>query len=194
LSGRPIVIGLFLAASLPTPVSAQLSEVRIGAIGSYVGEDPYKAGAGVTLGYSPGRLAYVGVRWIYHFGSTSQLADDTGIYDVTDQAQLFGVDLGAEFPLGAMELVVGGTLGAVRFSQRTEPVDASASGAESASAVEFVAAPMAMLHVRVGPVMLVPQATYYFAGRPDLRWFVHASGPALSLSVIVPFETDRIRY
>jgi hypothetical protein len=177
LSGRPIVIGLFLAASLPTPVSAQLSEVRIGAIGSYVGEDPYKAGAGVTLGYSPGRLAYVGVRWIYHFGSTSQLADDTGIYDVTDQAQLFGVDLGAEFPLGAMELVV-----------------ASASGAERASAVEFVVAPMAMLHVRVGPVMLVPQATYYFAGRPDLRWFVHASGPALSLSVIVPFETDRIRY
>ena len=49
---------------------------------------------------------------------------------------------------------------------------------------------MAMLHIRVGPVMLAPQVTWYFAGTPDLRWPVDDSGPAVSLSVIIPIETD----
>jgi len=110
------------------------------------------------------------------------------------RAQLFGADLGLEFPLGSMELVVGGTLGAVRYSQHTESTGATTSGSESASAVEFVAAPMAILHIRIGPIMVAPQVVYYFAGVPDLRWSVGGSGPALSFSVLLPIETDRIRY
>jgi hypothetical protein len=186
--------GLLLALLLPAPVAAQLGELRIGAIGSYVAADAYRAGAGITLGYAPGRLAYLGVRWIYHFGSTDQVADAGGTYDVTNRAQLFGADLGLEFPLGAMELVVGGTLGAMRFSQQTEPVGDTPSSPQSDNAVEFVAAPLVMLHVRAGPVMLVPQVTWYFAGAPDLRWKVDNSGPAVSLAIVIPIETDRIRY
>ena len=127
-------------------------------------------------------------------GSTKALADDAGSGDVTNRAQLFGADLGLEFPLDSMELVVGGTLGAVHYSQHTEPTGASTSGSESAGATEFVAAPMAILHVRIGPVMVAPQLAYYFAGAPDLRWSVGGSGPALSCSILLPFETDRIRY
>jgi len=194
VSGRPLLVGLLLSLLLPVPAAAQLGEIRIGAIGSYVAADAYRAGAGITLGYAPARIAYMGVRWIYHFGSTEPRSDDTGTYEVTNRAQLFGADLGVEFPLGAMELVVGGTLGAVRFSQRTEPASSSSSGSETSIATGFVAAPMAMLHIRVGPMLLAPQVTWYFAGTPDLRWPVDDSGPAVSLSVIIPIETDRIRY
>ena len=125
MSGRRLLVGLLPSLLLPAPAAAQLGEIRIGAIGSYVAADAYRAGAGITLGYAPARIAYMGVRWIYHFGSTTQRTDDTGTYDVTDRAQIFGADLGMEFPLGDMELVVGGTLGAVRFSQRTEPAPSS---------------------------------------------------------------------
>jgi hypothetical protein len=194
VSGRLLPAGLLLSLLLPARAGAQLSEVRIGAIGSYVAADAYRAGAGITLGYAPARIAYIGLRWVYHFGSTESRTDGTGTYDVTDRAQLFGADLGMEFPLGNMELVVGGTLGAVRFSQQTEPAPSDPSGAGTAIATSFVAAPMVMLHVRVGPVMIAPQVTWYFAGTPDLRWPVDDSGPAVSLSVIIPFETDRIRY
>ena len=194
MNGRSLAGGLALSALLTAPVAAQLSEVRIGAIGSYVAADAYRAGAGITLGYAPARIAYIGLRWVYHFGSTASRTDGTGTYDVTDRAQLFGADLGMEFPVGNMELVVGGTLGAVRFSQQTAPGPSASSGAGTAIATSFVAAPMVMLHVRVGPVMIAPQVTWYFAGTPDLRWPVDDSGPAVSLSVIIPFETDRIRY
>ena len=194
MSGRLLLAGLLLSPLLPARAGAQLGEIRIGAIGSYVAADAYRAGAGITLGYAPARLAYVGVRWIYHFGSTEQRTDDTGSYEVTNRAQVFGADLGMEFPLGAMELVVGGTLGAVRFSQHTEPSSASSSDAETSIATGFVAAPMVMLHIRLGSVMIAPQVTWYFAGTPDLRWPVDDSGPAASLSIIIPIETDRIRY
>jgi len=53
---------------------------------------------------------------------------------------------------------------------------------------------MAILHIRIGPIMVAPQVVYYFAGVPDLRWSVGGSGPALSFSVLLPIETDRIRY
>ena len=183
--------GLLLSVLLPVPAQAQLSELRFGAIGSFVAADAYRWGAGLTVGYAPGRLASVGLRWIYYFGSTEQQADASGSYDVTNRAQLFGADLALEFPLGAAEIVAGGTLGAVRFWQRTAPVGNSAT---EAVATEFVVAPMVMLLLRTGRVMLVPQIAYYFAGSPDLRWPVDHAGLALSLSVVFPIETDRIRY
>jgi hypothetical protein len=194
VSGRLLASCLLLTVLLPARVAAQLGEVRIGAIGSYAVSDAYRSGVGLTLGYAPGRLAYMGVRWVYYVGSTEALVDNAGSYDITNRTQLFGADLGLEFPLGSMELVVGGTLGAVRYSQHTEPTGASTSGSESASATEFVAAPMAILHIRIGPIMVAPQVAYYFAGSPDLRWSVGGSGPALSCAVILPIETDRIRY
>jgi len=194
VSNRLLAGCFLLSVLLPAPVTAQLGEVRIGVIGSYAVSDAYRSGGGLTLGYAPGRLAYMGVRWIYYVGSTEALADDAGSYDVTNRAQLFGADLGLEFPLGSMELVVGGTLGAVHYSQHTEPTGASTSGSESAGATEFVAAPMAILHIRIGPVMVAPQLAYYVAGAPDLRWSVGGSGPALSCSILLPIETDRIRY
>jgi hypothetical protein len=42
--------------------------------------------------------------------------------------------------------------------------------------------------------MLVPRISYYFEGSPDLRWPVGHDGLALSLFLVIPIETDRIRY
>ena len=192
MSALRAAVAIALGA-LPAPLAAQLGELRMGSLASYVGADAYQAGVGVAVGYAPARLAYMGVRWTYNFGGTTTAVDATGSYDVTDRAQLFGADLGLEFPVGTMELVVGGTLGVTWFTQHSEPSAATGS-VEKASGTGFVAAPLVMLHVRIGSVMLVPQASWYFAGEPDFRWPVDHSGPAVSLGIMVPIETDRIRY
>jgi len=185
---------MLLAGLLPAPLHAQLGELHFGAIGSYGAGAAYGGGAGLIASYSPGRLAYVGMRWIYYAGSEAERSDSTGSFEVTTRAQLFGADLGLEYPLGGMELVGGLTLGAMRFWQGTTPVASPEATAVSAVSMEFVVAPMVMLEIRAGPVMLIPQASYYFAGEPDFRWPVDHNGFAASLMVVIPIETDRIRY
>jgi len=194
MTRRPRWAWLAMALCIPAPAEAQLSELHFGGVGSYTTGSPYQWGTGATVSYAPGRLAYMGLRWIYYFGSTETAADATGTYEVTNRAQLFGADLGLQFPLGALEVVTGMTLGAVRFSQQTAPVAATTAPPETAIGTEFVVAPVVMVQIRVGPLMLVPQLAYYVAGAPDLRWPVDHNGFAVSLFLVVPIETDRIRY
>ncbi len=185
---------LLVAAFIPVLAEAQLSELHFGAIGSFGTGDAYQAGAGLTASYSPGRLAYMGLRWIYYFGSTEQLTDTSGSYDVTTRAQLFAADLGLEFPVGRLEIVGGMTIGAVRFWQGTTPAATPTAAPIGAIGTEFMVAPTVLVEIRAGPVMFIPQVAYYFSGSPDLRWPVDHDGLALSLLLVIPIETDRIRY
>ena len=185
---------LLLAALLPPPLYAQLGEVRLGAMGSYGAGAAYRGGAGLTASYAPGRLASVGLRWIHYGGSRDTASDQTGSYDVTNRAQFFGGDLGLEAPLGGMELVAGLTLGAVRFEQSTTAANTPDASPLRAGDTEFVVAPHLMLGIRTGPLMFIPQVSYYFAGPPDLRWPVGHRGIVASLMVVILIETDRFRY
>jgi hypothetical protein len=194
MSGRRVVAWLLLAGAFPASVQAQLGELHFGGVGSFAAGEAYQGGAGLTVSYAPGRLALMGMRWIYYAGSTERVTDSTGTYDVTTRAQVFGADLGLEFPLGGLEIVGGMTLGAVRFWQGTTPVSAPAAAPVSAIGTEFFVAPTLMVEVRAGPLTLIPQVAYYFAGSPDLRWPVGHNGLAFSLMLVIPIETDRIRY
>lgn len=194
MTGRGTFLSLLLAALPPLPVHAQLSELHFGAIGSYGIGSAYQGGVGLTASYSPGRLAYVGLDWIYYFGGTELTTDATGTYDVTTRAQLFGADLGLEFPIGRQELIAGLTLGAVRFWQGATPVATPAAAPVSGIGTEFLFAPMAQVEIRTGPLMFVPRISYYFAGSPDSPWPVGHKGLAFSLFLVIPIETDRIRY
>jgi len=194
MSGRRFLATLFLAGVLPATAEAQLGEAHFGAIGSYGTGSAYRWGGGLTVSYQPGRLAYVGLRWIYYGGSTAQVGDSTGDYDVRTRAQLFGADLGLEYPLGGVEVIGGLTLGAMRFWQGTTPVNAPDATEVGAVATEFVAAPTLRVEFRTGPIMLIPEVAYYFAGSPDMRWPVGNQGWVTSLLVVIPIETRRIRY
>lgn len=194
MSGRWLLTTLVVTALLPASAEAQLGEAHLGAIGSYGTGDAYRWGGGLTASYQPGRLAYVGLRWIYYGGSTTEVGDSTGSYEVSTKAQLFGVDLGLEYPLGGVEVVGGLTLGAMRFWQGTTPVTTRSATAVSTVATEFVVAPTLRVEIRAGPLMLIPEVGYYFAGSPDLRWPVGNEGWVTSLLVVIPIETRRIRY
>jgi hypothetical protein len=194
MTGPRLLVLAVVSALLPATAQAQLGEAHFGIVGSFGSGDAYQGGGGVTASYQPGRLAYVGLRWIYYGGSSALVGDSTGNYDVTTRAQLFGADLGLEYPLGNVEVVGGLTLGAMRFSQGTTPVNASGATAVNDVATEFIVAPTIRAEFRTGPLMLIPEVGYYFAGSPDMRWPVGNQGWVTSLLVVIPIETRRIRY
>jgi hypothetical protein len=113
---------------------------------------------------------------------------------VTTRAQLFGADLGLEYPLGTIELVGGVTMGVVRFWQGAEPMGVSGVESQDELGTSFILAPTLMAEIRTGPLMLIPQVAYYFAGSPDFHWPVGHDGWALSLMLVLPIETHRITY
>ncbi|HQR17351.1 MAG TPA: hypothetical protein PK948_03215 [Gemmatimonadales bacterium] len=185
---------LLVAGALATPARAQMGEAHFGAIGSFGTGSAYQWGAGLTASYAPGRLAYMGLRWIYYAGSTDRRADSTGSWDVTTRAQLFGADLGLEYPLGAVELVGSVTMGAMRFWQGADQLGVSGVVPLEEVGTSFVLAPTVMVEFRTGPLVMMPQVAYYFAGSPDFRWPVGHDGWALSLMIVLPLETHRITY
>ena len=188
------VFSILLLAALAAPAHAQLGEAHLGAVGSFATGSAYQGGAGLTASYAPGRLAYMGVRWIYYLGSIERHSDAAGNWDVTTRAQLFGADVGIQMPLGEMEFVAGATLGPMRFSQRASLVGDAASSSIKEFGTEFVVAPRLMFEIRTGPVKIIPEVSYYFSGSPDLRWHVGNQGLAMSMLVVIPLETDRIRF
>ena len=192
--GKAACACLLMGAALAAPAGAQMGEAHFGVVGSFGAGSAYQGGAGLTASYAPGRLAYMGLRWIYYGGSTDRRADSTGSWDVTTRAQLYGADLGLEFPVGALELVGGVTLGMVRFWQGAEAVGVSGVTPPNEIGTSFILAPTVMAEIRTGPLMLIPQVAYYFAGSPDFHWPVGHDGWALSLMLVLPLETHRITY
>lgn len=164
---------LFLTSSL----LAQLGEVHVGLVASYGTGEAYEPGAGVMVGVAAGRLAYVGLRWVYHRGTTTA--------GVTNRAQVYAVDLGVLIPVGALEVVPGLSLGAVRFAQRAPGI--------ADHATEFLAAPGVSVEVPAGRVALIPELQYHLAGDPDLPSQVDHRGLVASLRFVIPLEIGRIR-
>jgi hypothetical protein len=169
---------LFAALLLRAPgVVAQLGELQVGVSASYGTADAYGPGAGLVLGVATGRLAYAGLRWTYHTGATTA--------GVTTRAQAFAVDLGVVIPVGALELVPGVSLGAMRFAQH--------AGSARAHKVEFLAAPGLAVEVRVARVALIPELQYSLAGDPELAQPVQHRGLVAALRLVIPLEIRRIR-
>jgi len=188
--GVAVALGQVL---LPANLAAQLGEAQFGGIASYGTGSAWHGGAGLIAGVGAGRLIYVGARWVYHFGSSAVQTDTGGTFKVLNRAQTFAADVGLQYPVGPAELVVGVTIGAVRFAQRAEPVSPGTGAPQSSTRVEFLLAPNVSVQLRVSRFLLIPEFMYSFAGSPDLRWPVHHQGPLLSLRVVMPFEVQRIR-
>jgi hypothetical protein len=170
-----------LVGVAPAALSAQLGELQVGALASYGMRDPYRAGAGLVLGVAPGRLVYVGFRWIYYAGAT------TGV-DVRNRAQVFATDLDVQIPLrgGVLELRPSMGLGLVQFAQRP-------AGTVSEYSQEFFAAPGIALQLSAGRVGIIPEVQYYFTGHTELIWPVHNKGLAFSVRLVFLSEIRRIR-
>jgi hypothetical protein len=177
---------LALVCLTPTAVSAQLGELQVGALASYGVRDPYRAGAGLVFGVAPGRLVYVGLRWIYYAGATSG-----GPADVSNRAQVFATDLDVHIPVrgGLIEMRPGIGIGLVQFAQRSGPPTA----AVSAYSKELFAAPGIALQFTAGRVALIPQVQYYFTGHSELASPVHNKGLAVSVRLVFLSEIGRIR-
>jgi hypothetical protein len=179
---RPLLVTLLCLT--PAALSAQLGELQVGAIGSYGMRDPYRAGAGLVLGVAPGRLVYVGLRWITYGGAT------TGA-DVRNRAQVFATDLDVQIPVrgGRLELRPGMGIGMVQFAQR--------SGAPPNTVFEyskeFFAAPGVALQLSADRIALIPELQYYFTGHSELTWPVHNKGLAFSVRLVFLREIRRIR-
>ena len=187
-------VALALAqALLPASLAAQLGEAQFGGIASYGTGSPWHGGAGVIVGVGAGRLIYVGARWVYYFGSSAVQTDTGGTFEVRDRAQTYAFDVGLQYPKGAVELVAGVTIGAVRFAQHAEPVSPGTGAPQSDSRVQFLMAPNVSVQLRALGLLVIPEFVYSFVGSTDLRWPVDNQGPILSVRVVMPFEVQRIR-
>lgn len=177
---KPSVL-VALVCVTPAAVSAQLGELQVGAVTSYGMRDPYRAGAGLVLGVAPGRLLYVGLRWIYYAGATTGAG-------VRNRTQLFASDFDVQIPVrgGRIELRPGIGIGMVQFVQH---VGSATRGVSK----EFFAAPGVALQLSADRVALIPELQYYFTGRSELTWPVHHNGLAVSVRLVFLSEIRRIR-
>jgi hypothetical protein len=172
-----------LVCVTPTALPAQLGELQVGAIASYGMRDPYRAGAGAVLGVAPGRLVYVGLRWIHYDGATTS--------NVRNRAQVFATDFALQIPLrgGVLEMRPSIGLGMVQFTQR----GSGATGPVSGYSKEFFAAPGVALQLSAGRLAVIPELQYYFTGHTELTRPVHHNGLAFSVRLVFLSEIRRIR-
>ena len=177
---------LALLCVTPSALSAQLGEMQVGAIASYGMRDPYRAGGGLVLGVAPGRLVYVGLRWIYYGGATTG-----GAANVRNRAQVFATDFDVQVPLrgGLLELRPSVGMGMVQFAQRS----GAQTSVVSEYSKEFFAAPGLALQLSAGRIGVVPELQYYFTGHSELTWPVHNKGLAFSVRLVFLSEIRRIR-
>lgn len=182
---KPLVCALsVMAIAGAEPARAQLGELQAGVVVASGRGAANGAGAGLVLGVAPGRLAYVGLRWTYHFGATEQ---PNPLTEVQTRTQVFAVDLGIEIPAGTLEVFPGVSLGAVQFTQHARGPDASGNS------WEFVAAPGLAVEVRIARFALIPEIQYTLAGAPDLPWQVDHRGLVASVRLVILHELHRIR-
>lgn len=186
---------LLVAAMLTcaTPARAQLGEVQLGGGLSYGTGAVYGRGAGLVLGVSAGRLAYVGLRWTAHQGATSIVLPPGGAREVRTRTQVGALDLGVVIPAGVFEVVPGFSLGVVWFQQRDRPAVAGGT-ATYAHAEEFLVAPGVSVEAHLAGVVLIPQVQYYLSGQPDLPWAARNGGMLTSVRLVLPIEVRRIRH
>jgi len=182
---------IVLLGMLPAAAHAQLGEIHVGIITGYGTADSYHGGAGVSIAMVPGRLAYAGLRYVYHWGNTTTVPGGSGGQVATD-SRIIAADLGVQFPVGSAELVLGGSIGATGFHQK--PVHVPPGGETGTRAAwEFTAAPSVTMYFRLGRILLAPEIQWDLAGDPDFPVHVAHRGPLFYLRLVLPFEVDRIR-
>jgi len=179
--------GCFLGCSMivAAPAQAQLGELQVGVIAGYGTGEAYGPGAGLVLGVAPGRLAYVGLRWTYHAGTTGLRGPVPS--EVRTRGQVFAMDLGVQIPVGGLEVVPSVSVGLNQFTQRA--VQPSASGHSR----EFLVAPGVAVEMYAGRIALIPEIQYYLAGSPNLPWRVDHRGLVVSARLVFLAEIRRIR-
>ena len=198
MSRRLTRCGLVVAALLPlgSALNAQLGEVQLGALAGYGTGRAYGPGAGLVFGLAAGRLTYVGLRWAYHAGATTEYPSSLPALPATrvrTQVQLCAVDLGMLLPVGGVEIVPGVSVGAVRFSQTANQGTGAMPTRSSSDDWEFLAAPGVAVYVPLSRVTLIPEAQYSLSGSPELPWPAQYRGLLVSVRLVVTFEARRIR-
>lgn len=178
-------------AATPARAAAQLGELHFGVIGGYGVAESYRGGAGLTFAVVPGRVSFLGLRYVYHWGSTTP-PDATGFAAHTTSATI-AADLGVQIPIGSIEFVIGTSIGSVRFQQDSLLPGTRAVPPETTEAWEFLVAPSLTAYFRVGRFLIAPEFQWGLAGDPDLGIHVTHRGPAFYLRLVLPFEIDRIR-
>lgn len=180
---------LGLAAS---PAAAQIGEVQLGAIASYGTGMAARPGAGLVFGVAAGRVTYVGLRWTYFGTATTTQGPAASPSEVRNRHQVFALDLGVLIPEGQLEVVPEFSIGVARFAQGSRPV---AGGVESADhKTELFAAPGVAVEVHAFHLVIISEAQYCFAGKPELPWPAEHHGLMGSLRLVIPFEARRIRW
>lgn len=198
MSSRVTRCGLVVAALLPvaSALRAQLGEVHLGALASYGTGRAYGPGAGLVFGVAVGRLTYVGLRWAYHAGGTTDYPPSLPAQPATSvrtRAQSYAVDLGVLVPVGGVEIVPGVSVGAVRLSQSATQSGGATATLSSSHDVEFLAAPGVAVYVPLSRVSLIPEAQYSLSGSPKLAWPAKHRGLLVSVRLVMTFEARRIR-
>ena len=180
-----IARAVVVLAFSPAPCGAQLAEFQAGIVGAYSPAHAYGPGAGLAVGFAPGRLAYMGLRWTYYFGALEHLG--IAPTSVRTKAQVIAVDLGVQVPLGVVEVFPFVSVGWNQFTQRaTQP-------ASSGSSKKILAAPGMAVELRVARLAFIPEVQYIFAGSPQLPWRIDHRGLLLSVRWVFLSELRRIR-
>jgi hypothetical protein len=172
-------------------LEGQLGEFHVGAVAGYGTGNAWQGGAGLIVAVVPGRLAYLGLRWVRHAGAPQRTAGEDASREATTRAQVLAADLGFQFPAGGVEVVPGVSLGAARLSQR---IAGGVASPETHGSWEFHAAPSLAVYVPVHRILLAPEVQFALTGDPDFRPRAGVRGPVFYLRVVIPFEIDRIRY
>lgn len=177
-------------AATPMRAAAQLGELHFGAIGGYGVAESYRGGAGITFAVVPGRVSFLGLRYVYHWGSTVPKPD----FEARISSQTVAADIGLQFPIGKVEMVIGTSIGSVRFQQDSIPLVTPATPPTMTYAWEFLVAPTLTAYFHAGRFLLAPEFQWGLAGDPDLGVHVSHRGPVFYLRLILPVEIDRIRH
>ena len=184
-----------LLSLLASPAVGQLGEGQLGMHASYGTGPAFGPGTGLVVGVATGRLAYVGVRWTYHFGETRPAGPGVPPSEIRNRVQSFAIDLDVQFPAGGIEIAPGVSFGALRFSQHAvAPSPGGGTTTRTGGSTEFLAAPGLSAEFYAGRLSFIPQIQYAFGGNPNLPSPVQHRSLIVSLRIVATKELGRIRH
>lgn len=191
----PWLAGVLALAGRAGPATAQITEARVGLIGSYGAADVYGPGLGVTGQMTFGERFQAGLRFQYFAGggpvTRSSLAGCCATVDVGARttAWLGTVDLGVRLRTGPVRIVPGLSLGAVRFWQHRNlhliPGDPNHFD------VTLFVAPVLTLEIPIGRMRVMPEVAWALGARPSLATPVAYRGLVGSLRLTYPLDGAR---
>ena len=187
---------LLLAGLLPASAQAQLGEAHFGAIGSYGTGDAYQGRGGTHRQLPPGRLAYVGLRWIYYGGSTAQHHRlRPGATRSPPGPSSSAPTWGSSIRSAAWRWWAGSRSARCASGRAPRRWAPRAPRPSAPSPPSSSWRPPCWLEIPRRPASCsFPRWPTTSRASPDLRWPVGHDGLAVTLLVVIPIETGRIRY